>query len=389
MTDSTKCHAKENDQIIGEMPTAMELPDAKHGRTLRLELPFGRTLGLAVVVFGLIVTLGEGLVRTRLFEAHVVSNNRGGRHGQFELQLGRLETVVARDGPIDCVVLGNSMVWHDFDPEAFAAGYRRQTGQDIRCFNFGVDGLPAVAAGAVAQVLVADFQPRLLIYGTTARDYALSDESADATVLLEMPWLQYRLGRFCIRGWLHEQSHLYQYRETLGQLLRLQGRDLLLTGYYASLKSTYGFYGRQATAVSVDAPPDPDIPGIQLWGLFELLDDYRLLPEAVSGLEQVMGQNGLDVQVVIVEMPIPPTYMHFFGDAGEDYQKFVRLVESLAETNAVSFWRTAQPGLIPDDGWYDYVYLNTKGARIFSEWLGAKAGSAVVQGKQNDLITEH
>ncbi len=307
MRDIAIPHTEENSRTSGDRSTAIAPPLTGRDRTPRLELPFGRTLGLSAVVFGLLLALGEGVVRAPLFRAHVVSNNRGGRHGQFELQLGRLETVVARDGPMDCVVLGNSMVWHDVDPEAFADGYRRQTAQDIRCFNFGVDGLPAVAAGAVAQVLIADVRPRLLIYGTTARDYVLSGASTDATVLLEMPWLQYRLGRFSIRGWLHEKSHLYRSRETLGQLLRLEGRHLLLTGPYASLKSTYGFYGREATAVSVDAPPDPEIPGIQLWGLFELLDDYQLLPEAVSGLEQVMGQNGPDIQIVIVEMPVPPT----------------------------------------------------------------------------------
>ena len=44
--------------------------------------------------------------------------------------------------------LGNSMVWRGFDPQAFAQAYQAQRGQALRCFNFGVDAMPAAGAGA-------------------------------------------------------------------------------------------------------------------------------------------------------------------------------------------------------------------------------------------------
>jgi hypothetical protein len=367
----------------------MKLCSRYSTHTLRLELPCGHTMGLALILFSLLVALGEVLVRAHVFRAHVVADNRGGRHGQFELQLGRLETVVARDGPIDCIFLGNSMVWHSLDPEAFAQSYRRQTGQDIHCFNFGVDGLPTVAAGALASVLASEYQPALLIYGTTARDYAVGKESEDNTVLLEMSWLRYRLGQFSVRGWFYDHSRLYQYWGTLGHLLRLEKRSLLLTGYYASLKDNYGFYGHEGVGTVVSTSLDAQSEDRQIQGYFDLLSEYEMLPENLAGLEQVMVQNNGDVQVLVVEMPLQPTYLHFFGKGQQDYQRFIDTVAEMATSRAVPFWRTTQLDLIPGEGWYDYIYPNTEGAWIFSAWLGEQVGSAVLQGKLRDPVAEH
>jgi hypothetical protein len=307
--------------------------------------------------------------------------NGGGRHRQFELQLGRLETVVSRDGPIDCIFLGNSMVWLGFDPEAFARTYRRQAGEGIRCFNFGVDGMPTVSAGPLASILARDYQPRLMIYGTSARDYSLSKGTSEATRILELPWLQYRLGQFSIQGWFHDHSRLYQYQESLSHVLRFDERYLLLTRYHDSLKDDYGFYRKETVGEFVSMPPDPRSEETQIRGLFGVLSDYEMLPENLSGLEQIVGQNSYGIQVLIVEMPVPPTYLHFFGNGQQDHQRFIDQMERVAESGAVQFWPTTQLWLIPDDGWADYAHLNTKGARVFSEWLGAQLGMAVVQGK--------
>jgi hypothetical protein len=362
------------------MRSLSEYVSGSTDRARRAMLPFGHTLALALMLFGLLMGLGEALVRTQVFRAAVVASNRGGRHGQFELQLGRLETIEARDGPIDCFFLGNSMVWHSFDPQAFAEGYRQQTGHDIRCFNFGIDGLTPIGAGALAPVLAADHQPSLLIYGTTARDFAVPSESEDNTVLLEMPWLRYRLGEFSIPGWFYDRSRLYQNWETVGHLLRIQKPNLLLTGPYASAKDNYGFYGHEGAALTAGAALDPQSQDPHIRGYFRLLSEYQMLPENVSGLEQVLALNGPRVTVLLIEMPIQPAYLQFFANGGQDYQRFLAQAQSVAESKAVSFWQTTGLEIIPEDGWYDYVYPNTKGAWVFSAWLGQQVGSAVVQG---------
>ena len=44
--------------------------------------------------------------------------------------------------------------------------------------------------------------------------------------------------------------------------------------------------------------------------------------------------------------------------------------------------------MIPDDGWVDYSHLNTKGAKIFSEWLAHRVGQALEQSEIKDPTLE-
>jgi hypothetical protein len=73
-------------------------------------------------------------------------------------------------------------------------------------------------------------------------------------------------------------------------------------------------------------------------------------------------------------MPVPDTYFYFFDKDGVMYQAFLDLVESSASKNQVMFIKTSGLNLIPNDGWVDYAHVNTKGAAIFSEWLGIQIG---------------
>jgi hypothetical protein len=248
--------------------------------------------------------------------------------------------------------------------------------------------MPTVSASPLATIFARDFQPQLLIYGTAARDYAFSKETSEATRLLELPWLRYRLGQFSVLGWFHDYSHLYQYQESLGHVLRLDERYLLLTGNHVSFKDNYGFYRKETVGEFVRIPPDPRSEDTQVRGLFGMLSDYEMLPENLSGLEQIVGQNSHSVQVLIVEMPVPPTYLHFFGNGQQDHQRFIDQIERVAESRAIQFWPTTHLWLIPDDGWADCAHLNTKGAWVFSDWLGEQLGKAVIQGKVENPVAK-
>jgi hypothetical protein len=68
----------------------------------------------------------------------------------------------------------------------------------LSCFNFGVDALTPVSAAYLAQILVDTYHPKLLIFGTDARDFAIDRQSEETTVIADMAWVQYRLGKFNI-----------------------------------------------------------------------------------------------------------------------------------------------------------------------------------------------
>ncbi len=118
----------------------------------------------------------------------------GSRHRQFEIQVARLEKLVREGEPIDCIFLGNSMVWLGVDPLVVNQSFKDKTGQEIHCFNFGVSALPASSAGQIAPMLVKKFYPKVLIYGTIARDYAFPSDAEDAYVVSDTTWLRYPNG---------------------------------------------------------------------------------------------------------------------------------------------------------------------------------------------------
>lgn len=349
--------------------------------TVRLTWPFGQTLALALIMLILLAGLAELFARSEVFQAPLTAPMMGTRHYQLGPKLARLEAATRKDGRIDCLIVGSSMVDLGFDPQAFAEGYKGYTGQDIRCFNFGIDALPAVGSAALADILVKDFKPDILIYGTDARDYSVAPNSEDAVVILGSNWVKYRLGHFTVEGWLLEHFYLYRYRDSLSRLIRFDYEDALRSSTKLNHEITpYGFTPYSTIGRYIHNPPDPQDDSFQITYYYSLLADYEMREENLTGLAQIISQNGQSTQVFVVEMPVPDGYFYFFGNGKDDYKRFIDRITNLANSNDVPFLQTTMRNMIPDDGWVDYSHLNTKGAQIFSQWLGQQVGEAVNQG---------
>jgi hypothetical protein len=349
--------------------------------TLRLTWPFGQTLGLALIVLFLLVGLAELFARSEGFQAPLTAPAMGTHHYQLGPKMARLQAAIRKDGPIDCLILGSSMVDLGFDPQAFEEEYKNYTGQDIHCFNFGIDALPAVGSAALADILVKDFKPDILIYGTDARDYAVAPDAEDALAILDSNWIQYRLGHFTIEGWLLENFDLYRYRDILSRLIRFNYKGALRSSTKLNHEITPdGFTPYSTVGRYVHDPPDPQDDSFQITYYYSLLANYEMREENLTGLEQILSQNRQSAQVIIVEMPVPDGYFYFFGNGKDDYKRFIGQITDLANNNDVPFLQTTMRNMIPDDGWVDYSHLNTKGAQIFSQWLGQQVGEAVNRG---------
>jgi hypothetical protein len=336
------------------------------------------TVGFLLVM----LAAGEAFVRSPFFQSRTMAPTLNSVHRQFEWQWQRLKEVAQQDGKVDCIVLGNSMVVSGFDPIAFADAYAEQTGERLQCVNFGVDAIPTATAGALAKILVDEYQPRLLIYGTSARDLAVSRNDYDTTVILDLPWLQHKLGNFNPEGWLLEHSVLYRSRRLLYNLSRLSFRDTLRS-YYGPPKEQgrLGYDPVFEATENVAVPPDPSSGDYQVQYNYGLLANYKILPENRAGLELLLQQQGEGSQLLLVEMPVPDTYFDFYDDAGNEYRSFLDSVGEAAERHSVPFWQTVPLRQIPLEGWMDYTHMNAQGATIFSTWLGKEVGEAVQSGE--------
>jgi hypothetical protein len=187
--------------------------------TLRIKPSIDGIIWLSLFLLFLFVGIAEWITRLDFFQTPMTPPKLGSRHYQLGHKLALLDTEVEKNGPIDCIMVGSSMVDVGFNPDFFQSGYEETTTQGIRCFNFGIDASSAVSTAVLVKILVEDYHPRLLIIGTDPRDYAGPREDRDPAAILETPWIQYREGYFSLDGWLTEHSHFYRYLQHLSRLL--------------------------------------------------------------------------------------------------------------------------------------------------------------------------
>jgi hypothetical protein len=344
----------------------IEIDELNH--TLKVSLPFGKTLTLASIILSLLLVSGEMLARQRFFQSFLTTPTLNTRHKHFEKQWNRLELLTKAGVEIQCIALGNSMVLNGFDPQIFDGVFFSNSGESITCFNFGVDALTPVSAAALARILIDTYKPRLLIFGTDARDFAIPPDSDETNVIADTAWVRYRLGDFSLEGWWIDHSYLYRYRHSLAKVLALSiNRDEI------PITNQYGFEPYD-TIFPVDIPPDPNDGSYAIQYYYRILGNYSVRPENREALKQIVANQDSGVTIVVVEMPVPGMYFHFFDNPGVDYAQFLEVLRSVTADYHALLLETKSRDLIPNDGWMDYAHVNRKGAILFSTWLGEQLG---------------
>lgn len=340
-------------------------------RTLNLKKPFGQTILIALFILGLALGLCEFIVRQPQVQAYLDAPSLNSRHRNLEKQWYRLETLSASGVPINCLALGNSMILSGFDPKIFAQKYNAISGEELVCFNFGVDALTPVSASILAEILIDTYHPKYLIFGTDARDLSIPPGSEETAVITEMAWIQYRLGRFNPEGWLVDHSYLYRYRRNPLYIFHnaIGKQDI-------SDAQKYGFEPLEGVT-DVIILPDPSDDAYHIQYYFKLLSNYTIWPENLAALTNIIELRSTGTEIVVVTMPVPETYLSFF-DHPTDYQSFIDVLQDITSQQNVLLLISKNLSTIPDDGWRDYSHLNRKGASAFSEWLGNECGNAVI-----------
>lgn len=342
--------------------------------TLHVHGFFGTTFWLTVILVLVLYGVGEWTARSERFQRYLTYPRLGSRHSQLGYKLALLNEV-KKKGPIDCIAIGSSIVDVGFDPDSFQEGYRATTGREIQCFNFGIDASSSISASVLAEILIEDYHPRLLIFGTDARDYAVAPEDRDTAVVLDTPWIKYRQGHFSLEGWLQEHSYLYRYRQHLSQILRFHFEGTLRSYSKSRLElRPNGYNPDPRIAKYINAPPAPDDESYEVVYYRKIYSSYHIRDDNLAALETIMKHNRSDTHVIVVEMPISDGLYYFFGNGETDYLQFIARVNELARHYKIPFWQTEPLNSIPDNGWSDYGHLNVIGAKIFSTWLGQRIG---------------
>ena len=338
---------------------------------LQLNGSFWKTLWLTFIILLFFLGIAEWMTRLEVFQRYLTPPRLGSRHSQLGYKLSLLNAEVGKNGPVDCIMVGSSTVDVGFDPEAFQKAYQDVTGREIRCFNFGIDASSAISAAVLARILVEDFHPRLLIFGTDARDYAVPREDQDTAVVLNSPWIMYREGFFSMDGWLLDHSYLYRYRQHLARLTRLQFYGTLWAQTEMSYKlRPNGMNPISIVSTYINDRPDPKDESYEVVYYNRIYSPYLMLNENLAALENILEHEKSGTRVIVVEMPVSDGLYYFFDNGEADYNRFVARMDELTARYQIPFLRTEPLDFIPDDGWSDYSHLNITGAQIFSDWLG-------------------
>lgn len=333
-----------------------------------------------VLLVGLLFFGGaEITLRSPLISQQLPPPSWGMDYYPFEEQYARFQTFVKQHGRVDCIFLGSSMVLADLAPAAFEAGYAHRSGEPLECFNFGVMILTASSAGPIAEILVKDYHPKLLIFGTALRDYNALTNSNPAEI--EFPaaaWVRYKDGDFSPRGWLSDHAALFRYLQAMPDIL--QPKPYRQAGDHESHFED-GF--QPAIHFDRDSP--------LLWHFFGLYTPpaevtLALSPQDWAGFQQLVEAAGSGTRLFIVELPTYAGYGNYVTPEGEPIT-LQDLLGGYANQRGVPVWSNADLPALDDADWINRAHFQLTGAWKFSAWLGEQVGEAVARGVPPEVLT--
>ena len=350
--------------------------------TLTLTRPKNFTLLTSAILFLILCLLLEMIGRSSTIQSRLPYQAYGTNHTQLEIQLSYLETFVRENGAPDCLIFGSSQAFRGVDADAFAAALEASGGGHYTCYNFGVTGSQVATTAVLNKILIQKYKPRLVVIGTSFLDYTEGRESQVDERFTKNDWLAYKTGNFSINGWLLEHSYFW--------------RAVTFFSYSAPYSMNYVEVLREAHKWDGEIAPsgfalseyhvDPSIP-LEEGAVKNFAQEFgHFTPSErnLAALEQIIADSqSVGARILVVEMPYHPALLDLKDEKGNPrinrddilafQQKVNGRIEQIAESHNSAFLQIDASLAIPEDVWFDLYHLNRDGARIFSEWLGARA----------------
>lgn len=323
---------------------------------------------LGVCLFIGLFFLFEGLYRYTRLDQILNWRSLGIYHGQFEIKWFELKDFVRENGGVDVLLLGNSMVNTGVDPEVLAHEYQSLTGERLRVFNFGVEGLTVAPNSVIARVLTARYHPGTIIFVTEMRDYAAANGLEVERQLLTDEWMVAQQGGGeTRRAWLKENSAALQHLLLWRNWSRADFLDVFLMQARRFTDTTLSGYEPDANVgEDISTPPDPADPKEK--DDFALFADFSIDVGRLENLRSIIELGVDGTLVLITEMPVHPNYFTYFGGEQAHDQYLEELVPFIEENGGV-FLPANSWQRIPLFGRVDHHHLNVIGAILNSRML--------------------
>ncbi|MGA2820177.1 MAG: hypothetical protein ABSF61_05920 [Anaerolineales bacterium] len=345
---------------------------------LRLRAPWPTVRALALLLLALLAGALEAGARLPQVREHLRAPSYDISSRQFEIQWDRLDRFAGEASGVRCVFLGSSEVYRGLDPELFQQVFQAETGRNLLCFNFGVQGLDPLNAAAVARILVDRYHPALILYGLDVPSFTASRAQGIRGDLEQHAWIQYELGKPSPSGWLIDHSYALRDYLVIRNWPRTNFWDQLTQDQVAEAGTNrFGFGPVDRTMTGLNEPPSPNEKEATFSGA---LSQFEVSPEQLDGFERLLTTDPA-TQILVVEMPLHPGFMQFFGNGWSDYDTGLRAAQQVAQRHQVILLPTTRLSLVPDSGWFSRNHLNRSGAALFTHWFATTLAQLVQQGK--------
>ena len=273
---------------------------------------------------------------------------------ELDTKLYYLEQSIRQSGPLDCLILGDSMTNNGVDPRLIEEVYRRETGSTIHCFNLGIPALFLDGSGPLAEALVNRFHPKLLVVLLSVRDFEPSGDFP-INAAAHSSWGQQNLGQPSLRGWAVNSLYGYRYLLSLRYWLNPSNREQLASTWNGTTSTGFvPLYGRGE---------ERDLPSAGL--------SFQRTEAAQKGFDTLLNLKQNGVHLLIIDAPIQPDL--FSAHRNDYFQPYIDYVKATLAEHEIPFWQTeALSKSIDPEGWYDFQHFNEMGVLAFSEWMGSQ-----------------
>jgi hypothetical protein len=333
---------------------------------------------LALLVLVLLAGGLEAAARTSYAREHLPPPSYGMGLRQLEVQLARLDDFARARGGVYCLFLGSSEVYRGLDPVLFEDVFLAGTGRDLLCFNFGVKGLDPVGAAVLAKVLVDRYHPALIFYGLDVPNFTANSAPGFRGDVEARAWTQYEMGKPNVAGWLIDHSYALRDYLVIRNWPRLTFWEQLALGPQAEAETDrLGFGPVDRTGTGLNEPPGPAEKAATLAGM---LSNFVISQEELDAFARLLAIDP-GTKVLVVEMPLHPGFMQFFGNGWGDYERGLGAAQAVAGREHVILLPTTGLTLIPDSGWLSRNHLNRSGATLFTRWFATTLTQLVREGQ--------
>ncbi|WAL59586.1 hypothetical protein [Thermocoleostomius sinensis] len=272
-------------------------------------------------------------------------------------------------GPPDVLIVGSSRSLQGIDPSVLQQSLAAQGYDNVRVFNFGVNGATAqVVDVVVREILTPEQLPKLIIWGDGLR--AFNDGRVDLTyreIVASPGYQRLQTGHRPI-----PDRAFYDESPILTASINSAIADSLLAGSTQEISSVLNMYGFQAIVEQFDPATYyqqfPKVPGT-----FD--GDY--VPFGLGGeqtqatIAVARSAQALNIPLVIVNLPLTAAYMD--APRRQYEQRFRQHMQQLAQQEQFQFVDLVQhPTLIQNQYFADPSHINQAGAAAVAEHLATE-----------------